>query len=168
MAYWKEHLPDLFPVVGDLYRDHRRIQRGDLLGIDLGVGPVKLATGVLVIESTETSFTLLSPEGHMLAGWNRFTTEDTPDGTVAAVTIEMRASDPFYEFGLVFGGHRAEEQFWATMLSNLASQFGQRPEVRIMRRRLDRRRQWRRAGNVRNNAFIRTSARRLSRLVGRG
>lgn len=168
MAYWKAHLPELWPETGELHRSYHDIQRGDLLGIDLGVGPVKLATGVVVIESSDTSFTVLSPEGHMFAGWNRFTTQDIPEGTVAAVTIEMRASDPFYEAGLLFGGHRAEERFWAQMLWNLAERFGQLSEVRVKRRLLDRGLQWDRAGNIRHNAFLRTSGRRLLRVLGLG
>ena len=43
-------------------------------------------------------------------------------------------------------GHRVEEMFWAEMLWNLAARFGQRPRVRLLRRRLDRRRQWREVG----------------------
>jgi len=168
MAFWKDHLPELWPDAGELYRSRPEITRGDLLGIDLGVGPVKLATGVVVIESTDTSFTVLSPEGHMFAGWNRFTTEDTPDGTLAGVTIEMRASDPFYEVGLLFGGHRAEERFWAEMLWALGERFGQRPEVNVRRRLLDPHRRWRKASNIRQNAFLRASARRLLRVLGLG
>ena len=166
MRYWKANLHELWPQAGDLYRPHRGIAEGDLLGIDLAVGPVKLSTGVVVVESGETAFTLLSPEGHMFAGTNRFATEDTEAGTTASVTIEMRAFDPLYEVGLMFGGHRAEERFWAEMLWNLAERFGQRPKVRLRRERLDRRRKWEHAGNVRKNAFIRTTARRLGRAVG--
>ena len=168
MRHWKRHLHELWPRAGDLYVPHRGILEGDLLGIDLGVGPVKLSTGVVVIESTDTVFTLLSPEGHMFAGWNRFSTTDTPEGTRAAVTIEMRASDPIYEFGLVFGGHRAEERFWAEMLWNLAETSGERPKVRLIRRRLDKRRQWNHAGNVWRNALVRTMVRRTGRLFGVG
>jgi hypothetical protein len=168
MRYWKQHLHELWPRAGDLYRPHRGISEGDLLGIDLGVGPAKLSTGVLVIESTDTAFTLLSPEGHMFAGWNRFSTSDTPEGPCAAVTIEMRASDPLYELGLSLGGHRAEERFWAEMLWNLAERFGQRPKVRLTRRRLDKRRQWKEAGKIWQNAFIHTMVRRTGRLFGVG
>jgi hypothetical protein len=166
MRYWKEHLHDLWPKTGDLYLPHRGIQEGALLGIDLGVGPAKLSTGVLVTESTPTAFTLQSPEGHMFAGWNRFTTRDSGEGTTASVTIEMRASDPLYEMGLLIGGHRAEERFWAQMLWNLAERFNERPKVRLRRQRLDRRRQWDHARNISQNAFIRTLLRRCRRLLG--
>jgi hypothetical protein len=168
MSYWKQHLHQIWPQTGDLYLPHRGISEGDLLGIDLGVGPVKLSTGVVVIESNDTAFTLLSPEGHMFAGWNRFSTSDIVEGTRAAVTIEMRASDPLYELGLSFGGHRAEERFWAEMLWNLAERFGQRPKVRLTRRRLDKNRQWKAAGNIWQNAFIRTMIRRTCRVLGVG
>jgi hypothetical protein len=63
----------------------------------------------------------------------------------------------------MLGGHRIEEMFWAEMLWNLAARFNQRPAVRLRRRRLDRRRQWRRAGNIRHNASIRTTLRRMRR-----
>lgn len=164
MAYWKEHLHELWPQGGDLYQAHREIRAGDLLGVDVGVGPAKLGTGVVVVESSDTALTLLAPEGHMFAGWNRFTTHDTASGTVAAIEMEFRASDPLYEVGLMLGGHLAEERFWAELLRNLAERFGQRPAVRFERRRLDGRRQWRQVRNVRQNAFLRTTARRLARL----
>ena len=166
MRYWKTHLHSLWPDAGEIYKPHRGISEGDLLGIDLGVGPVKLATGVVVIESAETAFTLLSPEGHMFAGWTRFSTCDVAQGTRAAITIELRASDPLYEIGLVVGGHRAEERFWAQMLWNLAARFDQRPKVHLTRRRLDSRRQWGHARNIWRNAFIRTMVRRTGRLFG--
>lgn len=168
MRYWKQHLHALWPEAGDLYLPHRNIREGDLLGIDLGVGPVKLATGVVVIESNETAFTLLSPQGHMFAGWNRFSTSELPQGTRAAINIEMRASDPLYEVGLVIGGHRAEERFWAEMLWNLAASFDQRPKVRLTRQRLDRHRNWSHARNIWRNAFLRTMVRRTGRIFGIG
>ena len=166
MRYWKANLHDLWPAAGELYKPHRGIHEGDLLGIDLGMGPARLSTGVVVIESTDTAFTLMSPEGHMFAGTNRFAAEPADGGAAASVTIEMRAYDPLYELGLLFGGHRAEERFWAEMLWNLAARFDQRPRVRLRRHRLDRRRKWRHASNIRKNALVRTTVRRLGRKIG--
>ena len=163
MRYWQEHLDDLWPERGTLHRDRAHVRAGDLLGIDLSVGPVTLSTGVVVTESAPTRFTVLAPQGHAFSGWTRFETEEWPDGTRAIITIEMRASDPLFELGLMFGGHRTEERFWADMLRNLGERFGDAPKVRLIRRRLDGHRQWRRAGNVRHNATIRTTFRRLTR-----
>lgn len=169
MTLWRERLHLLWPDAGELYRSPRGIREGELVGLDLGVGPAKLSTGALVTQWSPTSFTLAPPQGHMFAGFNRFETEDVEPGSVrASVWIRIRASDPLYELGLLFGGHRFEERFWAQMLWNLAAEFGQRPKVRLRRRLIGRRRKWRNAGNIRHNAGIRTSLRRLRRLVGEG
>lgn len=100
----------------------------------------------------------------MFAGWNRFSTSDEAEGTRAAITIEMRASDPLYEIGLMLGGHRAEERFWAQMLWNLAARFDQRPKVRLQRQRLDKRRKWSHTRNIWRNALVRTMVRRAGRI----
>jgi hypothetical protein len=167
MEYWKRHLDDLWPERGAVYRTGRRVRSGDLIGIDVVTGPMKLSTGGVILDSGPRGFTVMAPQGHMFSGWTRFHTEDSPQGNRAGVVMELRASDPLYEMGLMFGGHRVEERFWAEMLWNLAERFEQRPKVRLIRRRLDHRRQWRRAGNIRHNASIRTTFRRLRRLVTR-
>ena len=167
MDYWKQHLDDLWPERGAVYKGRRHIVSGDLIGIDVQAGPVKLATGGVIFAAGPKEFTVLAPQGHMFSGWTRFHTEDLPEGVHAGVEMELRASDPLYELGLMSGGHRVEEMFWAEMLWNLAARFGQRPKVRLLRRRLDRRRQWRRALNIRHNASIRTTLRRMRRLVTR-
>ncbi len=164
--YWRQNFHRLWPEDGTMYLSHRGIEEGELAGIDLAVGPARLSTGVLVTDSTPTGFTLVPPEGHMFAGWNRFEAADVAGGTRVTITIEMRASDPLYEFGLMFGGHKKEERFWAAVLRNLASHFGEQPPIYLTRKRLDVRRKWRHAGNIRRNAFIRTSLRRLRRGIG--
>jgi hypothetical protein len=164
MAVWKEHLHELWPDHSTFHGPDRGIRSGEVAGIDLGVGPARLSTGVLVTESTPTSFSFQSPEGHMLAGRSRFTTASEDGGTVARIQVLFRANDPLYELGLLFGGHRAEDKFWATVLSNLAARYGEPPPVSMSRRRLDHRRRWRNAGNIRKNAAILTTARRLGRL----
>jgi len=167
MRYWQDHLDELWPERGRLHRDRVHVRAGDLLGIDLTFGPVTLSTGVVVTESSPTRFTVLSPQGHAFAGWTKFEVADVEDGTRASITIEMRASDPLFELGLMFGGHRSEERFWAEMLRNLAAQFGGRATVRLTRRRLGASRQWKHFSNVRHNATILTTFRRISRALGR-
>ena len=42
-------------------------------------GKMKLSTGVMVLYADEESFTLMTPQGHMFAGWITFSaTEATP------------------------------------------------------------------------------------------
>lgn len=171
MRVMKTRLSSLWPRRGAFYQPIRGIREGEVAGVDVGVGPVTLSTGVVVAESTATSFTLLSPEGHMFAGWNRFSVEREADGVVVSLEIVMRASDPLYELGLGFGGHRSEERFWAEFLWNVAALYGERPPVRVRRRLLSRRRQWNRWTNIARNAAIRTAMRRarsLLRLPKRG
>jgi hypothetical protein len=167
ISIWKCELESLWPNQGEIHRRTDDLHRGEVVGIDIEAGPLRLSTGAVVIDATETSFTFLTPQGHMLAGWTRCEAEAGPDGTLARVVIEMRAADPLYEAGLIFGGHRAEERFWAELLWNLASRFGQRPRVRLIRRRLTARRNWRKWTNVRNNAGIHTTLRRLRRAFAR-
>lgn len=167
MAYWKEELDALWPRPARLYPPRFGVQTGEVAGIDLSVGPAKLSTGVLVVESGETSFALRAPEGHMFAGSIQFSTDSVEGGVEASVTISFRANDPLYEAGLMFGGHRVEERFWADLLWNLAAHYGQRPRIRLVRRCVDRRRHWRKAANIRYNAAIRTNVRRAGRAVRR-
>jgi hypothetical protein len=163
MARWKAGLHELWPDESELYVPARGIREGEMAGIDLSVGPGTLSTGVLVTEAGPTSFTLQSPEGHMFAGRNRFSTERAGGHTVAQVQVLFRANDPLYDLGLMLGGHRVEERFWADVLHNLAALYGERPTVHLRKRRLDRRRQWRHAGNIWQNAAIRTMVRRAAR-----
>ena len=68
-----------------------------------------------------------------------------------------RTNDPLYELGYVFGGNRLNTRFWVQTAENLARHFGVvDPEVGSQVVCVDRRRQWRKAGNLAKNAAIRT------------
>ena len=47
-----------------------------LLDVDLP-GRVKLSTGVMVLYADDESFTLMTPQGHMFAGWITFSATET-------------------------------------------------------------------------------------------
>ena len=68
----------------------------------------------------------------------------------------MRAQDPLTELGLTLGGHRKENDFWRARLRGFVAHFGAtgEPETKIVC--IDRRRQWKRAGNVRHNVAFRS------------
>lgn len=168
MSLVKRQLPALWPARGNFYRPWHGLREGEVAGVDISVGPVTLSTGVVVAESTATRLTLVAPQGHMFAGWNRISTRDEGDTTVVELHIEMRASDPLFEAGLMLGGHRNEERFWAEFLWNIAALYGQRPAVRLQRRRLSRERQWSRWTNARHNVVIRTAGRRVIRVLRKG
>jgi hypothetical protein len=164
---WRQRLPALWPSGGEIYRSWRGIVPGELAGIDLAVGPMTVSTGVIVSEVSPKTFTLQAPAGHLFAGRITFRTRELEGKTSAEIEIVMRANDPIYELGLRFGGHKREEAFWAEMLWNLAALYGERPKVYLTRKCLDRRRQWRRASNIRHNAAIRTLGRKTYRAARR-
>jgi hypothetical protein len=92
----------------------------------------------------------------MFAGWITFSAFEQEGTTVAQALVLMRASDPMYELGLRFGGHRAEDKFWVHTLTQVAAYFNVNAPVEKELLCVDRRVQWRHAGNLRNNAAMRT------------
>ena len=125
--------------------------------LNLGLpGRMKLSTGVLVLYADDESFTLMTPEGHMLAGWITFSAEARDGVTVVQIQALERTNDPLYELGYVFGGNRLNSRFWVQTAENLARHFGvAEPEVDSQVVCVDRR-QWRKAGNLSKNAAVRT------------
>ncbi|MDQ4065129.1 MAG: hypothetical protein M3161_03690, partial [Actinomycetota bacterium] len=104
---WKERFADFWPEGNRFYGPLTGIQPGDVALLNLTMpGKVKLSTGVLVLYADDESFTLMTPQGHMFAGWITFSAAPTSEGTVAQAQVLMRASDPLYEVGLGMGGHK--------------------------------------------------------------
>lgn len=137
-------------------------------------GRTKLSTGVLVLYADEESFTLRTPQGHIFAGWMTFSAHEEDGVTVAQAEILMRASDPFYEVGMILLGHRLENRFWEQTLQNVAARFGVKTRAQTTVECVDTRCQWRRVTNVWHNAAILTAfylattpVRRVGRLVRR-
>ena len=85
-------------------------------------GGMKLSTGVFVLYADEESFTFMTPQGHMFAGWITFSAEEVDGATVAQCQVLMRAQDPLTEVGLVLGGHR-QDRFWQDTMRALAARF---------------------------------------------
>ena len=115
IATWKAHFPEFWPKGNRFAGALAGISPGDVALLDLTVGGVKLSTGVFVLYADEESFTLMTPEGHMFAGWISFSAETANEGTLVQAQVLMRANDPLYELGLTFGGHRKEDQFWRSV-----------------------------------------------------
>lgn len=93
----------------------------------------------------------------MLAAWITFSASRAADGVVVVQAQALeRASDPLFEMGLMLGGHRANNRFWQATLANVAARFSS-PDADVETEivAVDRRRQWRYAGNVRYNVGFR-------------
>jgi hypothetical protein len=155
---WKEHFPEFWPSKSRFFAPLAGIAPGEVAALDLGMpGGLKLSTGVLVLFADSESFTLMTPEGHMFAGWITFSSFVEDGQTVAQAQVLMRASDPLYELGMTFGGHREEDKHWVHTLSSLAGRFGVDGDVSVETVCVDKRREWSRAANVRHNSGIRSA-----------
>jgi hypothetical protein len=158
IATWKAHFPEFWPPGNRFAGALTGISPGDVALLDLAIGGgVKLSTGVFVLYADEESFTLMTPQGHMFAGWITFSAERDVAGTAVQAQVLMRANDPLYELGMMFGGHRKEDVFWAQTLTALGDYLGAGgAPVTTRTVCVDSKRQWHNAGNVWHNSMIRS------------
>jgi hypothetical protein len=158
IATWKAHFPEFWPQGNRFAGALAGISPGDVALLDLAVGGgVRLSTGVFVLYADEESFTLMTPQAHMFAGWITFSAQRSGPDTVVQAHVLMRGNDPLYEIGLALGGHRKEDLFWVQTLTALGERLGAAdPQVETRSECIDPRRQWRNAGNVWRNAGVRS------------
>jgi hypothetical protein len=158
IATWKAHFPEFWPQGNRFAGALAGISPGDVALLDLAMGGgVKLSTGVFVLYADEESFTLMTPQGHMFAGWITFSAERGGPDTLVRADVLMRANDPLYELAMTFGGHRKEDVFWAQTLTALGTRLGATgAAVQTRTSCVDSRRQWRHAGNVWHNSMLRS------------
>ena len=173
MQVWKEHFPEFQPAGNRFYPPPEGIMPGKVMFIDSPLpvvpprfdkpGIVPMNSGVMILYSDETLFSVMTPEGFPVAGWNNFSVFEEEGEVVAQVQSFERASDPIYEFGfIIMGGAKRQEFIWVHVLTSLASYFGIQGQVTAARECLDPRMQWRNAGKVWQNAGVRTTLYRLS------
>src|SRR5215203_6490728 len=155
IATWKQRFPDFWPGGNRFYAPLTGIEPGDVALLNMTLpGKMKLSTGVMVLYADEESFTLMTPQGHMFAGWITFSATQVDGETVAQAQVLMRASDPIFELGLTLGGHRQEDLFWQHTLTQLAAHFEQEADVDTMVVCVDKQRQWSRWRNVWQSSAI--------------
>jgi hypothetical protein len=158
ISTWKERFPDFWPDGNRFYGPLTGIQPGDVALLNMTLpGKMRLSTGVMVLYADEESFTLMTPEGHMFAGWITFSATEVDGETVAQAQVLMRASDPVFELGLTMGGHKQEDRFWQHTLTALAAHFEHEAKVHTQVVCVDRRRQWSRWRNLWKSSAIRST-----------
>jgi len=158
IATWKAHFPEFWPKGNRFAGALAGISPGDVALLDLAMGGgVKLSTGVFVLYADQESFTLMTPQGHMFAGWITFSADEAEADTIIRAHVLMRANDPLYELGMMFGGHGKEDRFWAQTLATLGTRLGvPDPQVETRSTCVDNHRQWRHARNIWHNAMLRS------------
>ncbi len=158
IGVWRQHFPEFWPKGNRFAGALTGVNPGDVALLDLAIGGgVKLSTGVFVLYADSESFTLMTPQGHMFAGWITFMAEREGDDTMVQAQVLMRANDPIYELGMMFGGHRKEDKFWTATLTALGQRLGvPDPVVQVRSTCVDSKRQWRHAGNIWHNSAVRS------------
>jgi hypothetical protein len=164
IAVWREHFPEFWPAGNKFAAPLTGINPGEIALLDISVGGgVKLSTGVMVLYADAESFTLMTPQGHMFAGWITFSAERDGDSTVVQAQALIRANDPLYEVAMMLGGYRKEDEFWIATLTALGHRLGvDSPGVTVHPRWVDTRRQWRNAGNIWHNSMVRSMGQTLT------
>jgi hypothetical protein len=165
VATWKAEFPTFWPKGNTFYAPLAGIRPGEVALLSVSAaGPVKLHTGVLVLYADDEAFTLMTPEGHMLAAWITFSASRAGDGSVIVQAQALeRASDPIFEAGLMFGASKANDRFWEATIRNVAARLGA-PDAAVVTEVVcvDRSRQWRYVRNIRHNSGIRSTLHMVS------
>jgi hypothetical protein len=116
---WRAHFGDFWPKSATFYGSITSIEAGDVAPLTAG----GITTGVLVIYADDTSFSYMTPEGHMFAGMITFSARHEEAGTVAEIRMLVRPADPFWVM-IWPVGKGMEGKFWRGTLTNLAAACG--------------------------------------------
>ncbi|MEZ4719510.1 MAG: hypothetical protein R2851_26010 [Caldilineaceae bacterium] len=78
---WKAHFPEFWPGNNRFYGSLAGINAGDVAVLNLaGPGGTTISTGILVIYADDESFSFMTPQGHIFAGMNTFSSCAEGDG----------------------------------------------------------------------------------------
>jgi hypothetical protein len=155
IAVWKEDYGNFWPGSSRFCAPFSGVTPGEVALISDRRGGLQLSTGVLVLYADEVSFTFLCPQGHPFAGMITFSAHDEDGTTTAQVQAIIRAQDPLVELTMPLYTHRQENKVWEHVLTALAARFGvDDATVSLDTVCVDRKRQWRRFGNIRHNAGL--------------
>ena len=170
MEVWKANFPAFQPPNNRFYPSPKGVAEGEVVFVDSNLveaqgmrAMTEMASGVVIVHVDDLSFTVMTPEGFPVSGWNTFSVSEERGAVVAQVQGLERTADPVYEFGYRFlGGEAKQDATWVHVLRSLAAHFGVTADVHIERTCLDSSVQWRNVANVRQNAAIRTLLHRLT------
>jgi hypothetical protein len=165
MQSWKEKFADFQPSENHFYPPMTGIKPNDVLFISAKVPAfpgspsiLPISSGVTVLYVDDNQFTVMTPEGFPVSGWNTFSVMDDEENIpVAQVQSLERSSDPIYEvFDRYFGSAGQQEKIWKSVLSNLAAHFEVQGELTFNKVCVDPKVQWGASKNIWKNAGART------------
>jgi Domain of unknown function (DUF1990) len=116
---WRAHFGDFWPKSATFYGSITSIEAGDVAPLTAS----GITTGVLVIYADDTSFSYMTPEGHMFAGMITFSARHEQSGTIAEIRMLVRPADPLWVIVWPVG-RGMEGKFWKGTLANLAAAHG--------------------------------------------
>lgn len=153
---WKSNFSSLWPAGNHFHACGKGMLPGVTGVINLTLpGGIRLYTGAVVMHSGETSFTLMTLQGHMFSGWITFSSYVENDVPYIQTQALLRPNDLLYEFVFLLGiGPSAEDKFWHATLLNLGRALGVSSTVEQVNQMIDRSWQWKHFGNLRYNAAI--------------
>ena len=166
---WKANFTKFQPNYNRFHPTREGVTPGEVMFIDSAVpvvpgtpGLLPITTGVMVLYADDSSFTVITPEGHPESGWNTFSAYEQDGVTVAQIQTLTRATDPIYEFGYRFmGGAQMQDEIWTHVIRQLAKACGVQAEVESEKTLVDGSLQWDAAGNIWENAVFHTIFYRL-------
>lgn len=160
---WKEHFSEFWPKGNRFYAPPTGITPGAVAILSIGMPDIPaslgmISTGVMVLYADEDSFTFMTPTGHLFAGWITFSVYQEEDWTVIQIHMLLRPNDPLYELGMRLRVIPFfEDRFWTQTFINLMTHFNLSAPVNITATCIDKHVQWAQAGNIWQNAAIRTA-----------
>ncbi|HEX9036909.1 MAG TPA: hypothetical protein VF808_07940 [Ktedonobacterales bacterium] len=156
VSYWKAHFGDLQPRENKFYTPSAGVAPGGVVLMNASAQGLPVNSGLLVLYSDDDSFTFMTPEGCPEAGWIMCSAYEENGATFAQVRTQGRANDPVFEIGFRMFGAKQQERIWTYVLKQLAARFSVQAAPTVEKLCLDPRFQWSRAGNVWQNATIRS------------
>jgi len=159
IAIWKANFEQFWPSGNRFYAPLTGLAPGEVAALSLAVPGSKipiLSTGVMVLYADDESFTLMTPEGHPIAGWITFSAFADGATTVVQVQSLVRATDPIFELGERLGAHKMNDDFRRQTVAAVAAHFQVREPVDVQVVCVDPKVQWSQAKNVWRNSAIRT------------
>ena len=152
----KQHFPEFQPLINRFYPTKNGIAPGEVVLIDSKTPGGFVFTGVLVLYADDTSFSLMTPQGHPEAGWVTFSAIQKKKLIEVMIRGVARASDPFFELAFSIAGSKLQEGIWKHVLSSLAHHLGVEDNVRIEKTKIDSSFKWKNILNLWYNAQIRS------------